>query len=160
MVNLTIWISLALYALAVAVSFSGADPEKRQRSYRMLWRLGCMFALLHVLCAFHLVHGWNHQIAVKHTIMETERVTGYRFEYGIYFNYLFLLTWTIDCFGKTTNNWWKRFVHVYMLFIIISGTIVFEDGPIRYITFVVLAVLSILFYRGKRRHSQASSRPN
>ena len=158
MVNLTIWISLVFYASAVAVSFLIIDDRKRQKTYRILWCLGCIFALFHVLFAFHFVHHWDHQAAVKHTMIETKRVTGVRFEYGIYFNYLFLLVWTIDCLQsdafplelrgslgvRSIRSW---FVHLYMLLIIVSATIVFEDGLIRYISLVVLTLLIFIYFR-------------
>ena len=174
MVNLTIWISLAFYASAVAVSFLVTDDMKQLKIYRILWSLGCAFALIHVFCAFQFVHYWDHQVAVKHTILETERVTGFRFEYGIYFNYLFLLVWTVDCVklrnarprktnpnrkpgepgepeeSGATHSVWSRFVHVYMLLIIVSATIIFEDGPIRYISLIALALLALLFYFSTR----------
>gem|GEM_PF-723195 len=147
MVNLTIWISLVFYLAAVAVLFLVVDDRKQYKTYRILWSLGCIFSLIHVFCAFHFVHDWDHQAAVKHTIIETERVIGLRFEYGIYFNYLFLLVWTIDCFVKEPNIWWSRLVHIYMLIIIISATVVFEDGLIRYIALAVLAILALVYYR-------------
>ena len=182
MVNLTIWISLAFYASAVAVSFLVTDDMKQLKIYRILWSLGCLFALIHVFCAFQFVHYWDHQVAVKHTILETTRVTGFRFEYGIYFNYLFLLVWTVDCLklrnahprktnsnrnpgepeesgaesgaeSGVTHSVWSRFVHIYMLLIIISATIIFEDGPIRYISLITLALLALLFYFFTRTES-------
>ena len=160
MVNLTIWISLVFYASAVAVSFLVLDDRKRQKTYRILWRLGCIFALSHVLFAFHFVHHWDHQAAVKHTLIETERVTGIRFEYGIYFNYLFLLVWTMDCLHshhgrlelarqKSLRCIWGWFVHLYMLLIILSATIVFEEGLIRYISLVVLSLLTLIYFRSR-----------
>lgn len=164
MVNLTIWISLVFYASAVAVSFLVTDGMKQLKIYRILWSLGCIFALIHVFCAFQFIHDWNHQIAVKHTIIETERVTGLRFEYGIYFNYLFLLVWTIDCIKLhnahsnrkigATHSLWSRFVHIYMLLIIISATIIFEEGFIRYISFISLALLALLFYFSARTETK------
>ncbi len=150
MVPLTIWLSLAFYASAVAVTFLVTDDAKRQKTYRILWRSGCLFALIHVFCAFQFIHHWDHQAAVKHTIVETLRVTGLRFEYGIYFNYLFLLIWLVDCILETPGVWWSRFVHGYMLMIIISATIVFEDGPIRYVTLMVMALLAMLYYRTRK----------
>jgi len=164
MVNLTIWISLVFYASAVAVSFLVTDDTKQLKIYRILWSLGCIFALIHVFCAFQFVHYWDHQIAVKHTIIETQRVTGFRFEYGIYFNYLFLLVWTIDCIklrnappnkeSGATHSMWSRFVHIYMLLIIISATIIFEDGPIRYVSLISLALLALLFYSSTRANQK------
>ena len=166
MVNLAIWISLVFYASAVVVSFLVTDDMKQLKIYRILWILGCVFALLHVFCAFQFVHYWDHQVAVQHTILETERVTGFKFEYGIYFNYLFLLVWIVDCVklrnvrpqktnsnrkagepeeSGATHSIWSRFVHIYMLLIIISATIIFEDGPIRYISLITLALLALIF---------------
>ena len=132
--------------------------ERRTDFHRILWCLGCIFALVHVLSAFQFVHHWDHQAAVKHTMIETKRVTGIRFEYGIYFNYLFLLVWTIDCLQphafplelrgslgvRSLRSW---FVHLYMLLIIVSATIVFEDGLIRYISLVVLTLLIFIYFR-------------
>ena len=80
--------------------------------------------------------------------------------------YLFLLVWIVDCVklrnvrpqktnsnrkagepeeSGATHSIWSRFVHIYMLLIIISATIIFEDGPIRYISLITLALLALIF---------------
>ena len=147
MVNWTIWISLAFYASAIAVQFLVEDPANRQKTFKNLWRCGCLFAIVHVICAFHFVHHWSHQAAVLQTIEETKAVTGMSFEYGIYFNYLFLLVWAIDCTSGATHSWWTAIVHCYMLLIIVSATIIFESGSIRYISLLGLASLIYLLLR-------------
>ena len=157
MVLVTIWLSLIFYASAITVHFLVEDAVKREKTYRILWRAGCLSAVIHVLCAFHFEHQWEHQTAVNHTIEETKRVTGFTFAYGIYFNYLFLLIWTIDCFSSANHSRWSRFVHGYMLLIIISATIVFEDGPIRYISLATGMTLTLLWLRRRKAGEQLDS---
>jgi hypothetical protein len=151
----TIWISLAAYACAVGLMLrrrAGESPS--QNRARLAWSAGCLFLWLHIAAAFHGHHGWSHAAAVAHTARETAAVTGIDWGGGIYFNYATMLLWAAD-----VGWWWiaaagraRRspfidvFLHVWLAFMIVNATIVFESGMVRWgavAAGVVLAALAV-----------------
>src|SRR5262249_20786946 len=63
---------------------------------RWIWTIGCGLFLAHVAGAFHFVHHWSHAAAWQDTAEQTEKLIGVSFGDGIYFSYLFLVTWVLD----------------------------------------------------------------
>lgn len=63
---------------------------------RWIWTIGCGLFLAHVGCAFHFVHHWSHAAAWQDTAEQTQKLIGVSFGDGIYFSYLFLVTWVLD----------------------------------------------------------------
>jgi hypothetical protein len=157
-------LALAYYAAALTLLLS---PGPKQwypvagvvRWARACWSVGCITFLVHVAAAFHYYHGWSHADAVRHT----EEVSG--FGAGIYFSHLFTMLWTADVIywwlcpkgygGRAA--WIDRGLHVYMFFIAFNGTIVYEQGPVRWAGIAVtIEVASLLLMRQmavrKRNH--------
>ncbi len=126
---------------------------------RVTWSLGCLFFLVHVVCAFEIHYQWSHQIAESQTAAKTEKLTGIETNVGIYVNYLFTLVWLVD-----TGFWWlvgsNRYsnrprtitiaIHVLFIFMIFNGAIVFASGPARWIGVLVLAAALISWIESPR----------
>ena len=135
----TIRVSLAFYVAALFVQLLAPRTLAWDRRARALWTAACVLLLAHLAAAFHYFHEWSHAAAFRHTERETQRLLGISFGYGIFFNHLFALVWLADVIW-----WWAApqshrarprgvawAVHSYMLFIVLNGAIVFEDGPVR-----------------------------
>jgi hypothetical protein len=91
----------------------------------------------------HFYHHWSHADAYRHT----EEVSGVG--WGIFVSHLFTLLWTADvawwwlspASHAIRPAWITRGLHGFMAFIIFNGTVVYEEGPIRYFGLAMFAVL-------------------
>ncbi len=147
--RVTIWSALIAYAGSV-VCWIHSNPAWARR----LWTLGCLFYLVHVVVAFDLHYRWSHSVAVASTAERTEQLTGIRTEAGIYVNYFFTLVWVCD-----VAYWWlagqHRYrqrprsiswaLHLFFVFMVFNGAIVFASGPARWIGIAVLTVIGADF---------------
>ena len=156
-------VRLALLYWAIAVALSGyrsnpnpthsKDEQNRPRctsgsGCRVAWTLACIAYLIHVGMAFEHAHHWSHATAFDHV----KQASG--FGEGIFVSYLFTLIWTLDAAWwwidhvhyENRANWLVRTIHGFMLFIIVNGTIIFENGPIRWIGAAILLGLGWLFW--------------
>lgn len=91
------------------------------------WIAAWLLLALHTAAAYHFVHRWSHPAAAEHTAVVTERVTGWRWGGGIWFNYAFLGLGGVDLLvlkgvgGRST----PRAFHVIALFMVFNATLVF-----------------------------------
>lgn len=155
----TVRLGLLYYVLATSLMLLLRREEwtgvtGRGRSARWCWTLAWGAYLIHVVMAFHYFHDWSHAKAVEHV----EQTSG--FGEGIYFSYLFTLLWTVDVMWwwlrpehYATRSWWiDRGLHGYMAFIVFNGTVVFEEGLVRWIGMCWFAFLAVvMLYRHCRR---------
>lgn len=138
LIALTIYVSLLSYLLAVVCWVTC----RRGPRYRIFWTVGCLFLWAHAFCAFHFYHGWSHAHAVQLTAKQTQEVMGYAYGDGIWFSYLLLVIWLVDVVQlwraepeSGRSNVWLYFsygVHAYAFFILFNGTVVFEEGLVRW----------------------------
>lgn len=151
-ITLTLWtVRGALLAYVAALVWMLVAPQFRpvRHAARIVWTVGCGLVLAHVVCAFQFYHAWSHADAFQHTAEETQRLLGWRFGAGVYFNYLFAAVWIGDCAW-----WWVRpqsydtrprllgwIVHAYLLLIVFNGAVVFAAGPIRWFGSAACALL-------------------
>ncbi len=148
----TIRLALAFYFGAAGLMLTLTSPlDWSARTLpggyaRVLWTLGFVTYAVHVALAMHHYHHWSHAHAFEHT----RQVAG--IGEGIYVSHLFGLLWGMD-----VAWWWldpERYaarnralglgLHAFMAFIWFNGTVVYEQGVIRWAglaTFVMLAVL-------------------
>jgi hypothetical protein len=125
------------------------------RLVRLLWTAACVVYAVHVAAALHFVHGWSHEHAVEHT----RDLTG--FGGGIWFSHAFGALWVADAVWwwvapagyAARPAWVGRALHLYMLFIIVNGTVVFESGPVRIAGVIGLALLAAVWVVSLRRSS-------
>jgi hypothetical protein len=109
---------------------------------RIFWPLGCVLLLLHIAIAFHLGHGWSHEVAWKHT----QEIGGYGD--GIYVNYAFALVWLADAMWLaiapgsylTRPRWLHWTIHGFLAFVMINAAVVFGSWWSRF-TFANFAVM-------------------
>lgn len=119
----------------------------------IVWSLGCGLFWWHTVSAYQFAHDWSHQDAVDHVRQRSEQLVGLPIGFGIYFNWLFGLVWTVDCglvlLGRlrdATNflgpvRWW---LGGFMVFMWINGAIIFAQGAIRWLATGCLIGLSVL----------------
>ena len=151
---ITLWtvrLALACYALVVAGALLPGVSSSWRRASRLIWTAGCLLFWMHLAAAFHVYHEWSHAHAVAHTAAETKRLMGWEFGNGIWMSYLFVLLWTADAAWQWSvpldarrPRWTRVAVHAYLFFIVFNGTIVFEDGPVRWAGIVCCAALAVL----------------
>ncbi len=158
----TIHLSLICYLLAVVCWITG----RRGNRYRGLWTAGCLFLVVHALCAFHFYLDWSHAAAVQLTAEQTQERIGVSFGRGIWASYLLIAVWTVDAvlmWRKRDHEakWWPWFnnaVHAYAFFILFNGTVVFEEGAVQLGGIIGTIWLARLGwkYRGARSRSRTT----
>ncbi|WP_171469124.1 hypothetical protein [Frigoriglobus tundricola] len=92
-----------------------------------MWTLGCALLLVHIAVAFHLGHGWSHQMAWEHT----RQVGGYGD--GIFVNYVFALVWLADVLWawvgvdsyRARPRWLTWSVVGFLAFVVFNAAVVF-----------------------------------
>jgi hypothetical protein len=143
-------VAMLFYFLALGLTINNSE------SARYLWLIGSVTFLIHVLIAFDEVHGWSHTKAVLHV----EEVSG--FGKGIIFSYLFCLLWLGDAL---VGMFWPRAyltrsvrirwaTHLFLAFIVVNGTIVYESGPIRWFSLACFALVVLQLVKKYRQKSK------
>ncbi len=143
----TIWLSLLLFV----VGESGRSFVRSNDPPRWAWpafATGLVLAIVHVLLALWLVHGWSHASAVRETEVQTAAIYGWAFGGSLYVNYLFLAAWLVDAW------WWRAAPTGYVrpaavtwslrsfyFLIIFNGAVVFAPGARRVIGLVLVGWL-------------------
>src|SRR5262245_34878815 len=157
--SLTRWtarLSMALYAVALAGLLRARSSPPAPWVFRA-WAAGCLVFLVHVLCAFHQVHGWSHAAAYAETARQTEELFGFSSGAGLYLNYVFTAVWAADAL------WWWRWperyprrprwlnisVHAFLVFMAFNATVVFGTGPTRWLGIVSCLILAGLWWHGR-----------
>ena len=149
----TVRLALLLYAATLALRL--AAPTRRGAA-RLLWTAGCLLFLAHVAAAFHFFHGWSHADAYAETALQTRAMTGTDWGGGLYLNYLFAFAWAADVlwswWGGTERYarrplWVDGALHAFMSFMAFNGTVVFEQGAVRWAGVACTLVLAVLAAR-------------
>jgi hypothetical protein len=149
----TIRLSLAWYAVALALMIHLRSAEDRRaitplgNSARWCWTWACLTFVIHVAVAFHYFHHWSHTHAFEHT----REVSG--FGEGLYISYFFTLFWSADAAAwwfapawyAARSPWIDRVLHGFMLFIVFNGTVIYEQGPIRWIAAAGFFAIALLW---------------
>ena len=139
--------------IAATVAWAAGEALMRQsaaadRLARAFWTLGIALALVHVILAFHMVYGWDHEAAVIATVRQTAERFGQGWRGGIYVNYVFLAIWMADvCW------WWlapasrasrspgfEAVRFALFAFMFFNGAVVFASGIGRLIGIAALGV--------------------
>jgi len=111
--------------------FTGNDD----RIYARCWFISWVLCVIHVICAFHFRHQWNHDKAIQHTAEMTENVVGISWGGGLYINYVFLVCWGCSAIpglvGKAltprATSWLTTGLHLFVAFMMFNATAIF--GP-------------------------------
>ena len=168
-----IWFSyllIAVWVVDVVLLWrnNGAEPRSSWWAWFTFAVHGYAFLILHAICAFHFYLGWSHLAAVNLTAEQTEEMMGFSFGEGIWFSYLLIAVWVVDVVLLWRNNgaeprssWWAWFtfaVHGYAFFILFNGTVVFEQGAVRWGGIVGSIWLARMAWRYRRQGIFGTSR--
>jgi len=139
---------LATVAWALGEALMRRSPRS-DRWARASWTIGIALALIHVVLAFHLVYGWNHEAAVAATARQAADRFGWGWRGGIYVNYVFLALWLAD-----VGWWWLAPVSrasrprpietarlALFTFMFLNGAVVFASGAGRLVGVASLTVV-------------------
>jgi hypothetical protein len=158
-VRVPIWLALIAYGVAVGLNVDG-----RPRLARRWWTIGCLAYLIHVAFAFQTLYLWSHQVAWDSTLDRTAAITGIETGVGLYVNYLFTLVWVVDAAYwwragtqryDSRSRWITVSIHLFFLFMVFNGAIVFASGPARWLGFLVVAYVLARFALASKRRLRA-----
>lgn len=135
------------------------------RAEAVVWTVGCIAYVVHVIAAFSIAHDWSHNKAWEFTAIETQRMVGIRRGDGVWVNYAFTLIWLVDVFRvvraanekRTTNSRIDVGVHLLFAFIIFSATVVFGPSLYRYLAIPVGFLLLLVGRSGRSNRIQDNS---
>lgn len=152
----TVRLSLAWYTVALCLMMRLRPDDWRVatplvRVARWCWTLGLVSFLVHLGMAFHFYHQWSHTHAFRHTA----DVSGVG--EGIYISYLFTVLWAADASWwwarpaafAGRSPWIDRTLHVFMLFIVFNGTVIYENGPIRWVGLAMFCLLAVALVQSR-----------
>jgi hypothetical protein len=140
-----LWYWAAILSKLIRNNPASPNLQDFDRATRWFWTWGAIVYLIHVLVAFHFYHHWSHAKAFDHVAHAS------RFGEGIYVSYFFTVLWTVDA------GWWwaspqsyvqrpvwiSRMIHVFMLFIVVNATMIFETGIVRIMGAAMLASFAL-----------------
>ena len=144
----TVRVSVAFYAISVWLAFSDRHTTSRVASaFRFCWTASWLWCVIHVLCAFHFQHHWDHTAALKHTSEMTHRVVGIHWSGGLYINYVFLTVWAADIVRLFRHPavGSSRLIQWVAAFMMFNATVVF--GPRWWWIPLILLVAALLIRR-------------
>ena len=129
------------------------------RIARWCWTWACLAFAIHVAMAFHFYHGWSHADAFERTRLESG------WGEGIYVSYLFLVIWLADVIWwwlqplayAQRPRWTERGLHAFMLFMIFNATIIYEEGPIRWVGIAMFLAFAVVWFRTRRTATPGDS---
>ena len=130
------------------------------RSGRNWWTAGLILFLAHTACAFHYFHGWSHAAAYDSTALQTSTATGLDWGGGLWANYLFAVVWAAHAIA-----WWRGVrlsrraelgVQAFLGFMAFNATVVFANGPTRWIG---VCCCLMLLTASRFRRSRLDTRP-
>lgn len=150
LVRVSVWLALLAYVPVLASGLIGRRAGRWQAVARLLSTVGLLAFWVHVVAAFGVYYAWSHGVALRETARATEEVTGRASGTGLWLNYLFTFAWTADVvwwwrvglLRYRARSWWLAAAwHAFFLFMAINATVIFEDGPVRWLSTVVVVLL-------------------
>jgi hypothetical protein len=146
----TIWLGLALFVAGE----TGRSLARRSPPPAWAWwtfTLGAILAIVHTMLAFHVVHDWVHDDAVRNTRLQTLAVYGVDVPWGIYVNYLFLAIWAADAWAWASGRllsprvlWSLR---AFYAVIIVNAAVIFAAGSRRGLGIAVITWLVVIWIK-------------
>ena len=135
------WLAFVIWALGEC--FLAVPKGAGQPWVRVGWSLGAGLLTWHLGLALEF-HQWSHAAAVRETARQTQELFGWDWGGGVWFNYLLVAWWWVDC-GRSwlaraswnsrgTGLWLRRGFFFFMWF---NGTVVFAAGGRRLLALAV-----------------------
>lgn len=158
----TIWIAIVAYTIGCVVFATARGRSDFDRLTRLAWTTGCAALLAHFICAFNYYHAWSHASAYSETARQTAELVRINWGGGLYINYTVAGLWIAD-----VTWWWLAGLssyrrrpwaltliwHGFLIFIIFNATVVFKDGPTRWIGLLVSLTLFLSWFSINRQRS-------
>ncbi|MEM9557300.1 MAG: hypothetical protein AAGC60_23780 [Acidobacteriota bacterium] len=153
--RVSVWIALLCYLAGPLAALAGRAAGSRRlnrwrRRARFVYSCGFVAFMVHVVAAFHVFYEWSHSVALAETARQTAELTGARSGAGLWLNYLYLLVWALDVawwwrvdviVHARRRAWATALIHGFFVFIAFNATVVFEQGPVRWIGAAATALL-------------------
>ncbi len=111
-----------------------------------------------------MYYQWSHAVALEATARDTLDVVGRETGVGLYLNYLMGLVWLADVIW-----WWRNpqsyrdrspavtwTVHAFFFFMVFNGTVVFGQGPVRWLGVAISLLLAASLVTSRRWRTVAS----
>ncbi|MBA4017111.1 MAG: hypothetical protein C0483_08065 [Pirellula sp.] len=141
--------AMACYAAALGCRWSRSSKPVERPLWEKLYVAACAIYLLHVACAFDLLHAWSHRAAYEHTARRTAETIGLDWGGGLYFNYALTLLWTVDALWLLArpHSYRRRAagynyaMHGFLIFMALNAVVLFGPPMTRIIGLAVCAVL-------------------
>jgi hypothetical protein len=141
--------------------------EASDRAARMAWTIGIALALVHVVLAFDLIYGWDHEAAVTATAQQAADRFGVAWRGSIYVNYVFLTLWLADI------AWWWAWPasrasrstglelarRAIFLFMFVNGAVIFARGAGRLVGIAAVGVAAASGVSASRHDRARPSAP-
>ncbi len=129
---------------------------------RAIYTWGCAMCVLHIAVAFHLAHGWSHEVAWEHT----REVGGYG--NGIFVNYAFALVWVADvvwvwvAFDSYLSRprWITWAVYGFTGFVVFNASVVFNTGFTRAVCALLFIALARITWNDWRTRGYSQQEAN
>ena len=142
----TIWVAILAYTIGL-VAFALSRGRGSFDSWtRLAWTIGCAALVAHFICAYDFYHDWSHESAYADTARQTAEVIRINWGGGLFINYAVALFWLTDVVwwwfagvgAYRRRSWWITLIwHGFLIFIIFNATVVFKDGPTRWVGLLV-----------------------
>ena len=152
----TVWISIAFYTIGCLIFAFVSTRTKSDYWTRLAFTAAVAALVGHYISAFQFYHSWSHESAYVETARQTAEVFRVNWGGGIFINYALLMLWIADVGG-----WWLAGLTSYrrrplwilltwngfLVFILFNATVVFKDGPTRWVGLLVCAIVSLSWLR-------------
>ena len=163
--RLTALAAVVLYGASLLVDRSQGPPAAR-RLARWLWSAGCATYLVHVVCAFGLMHAWSHAAAYRHTAARTAEMVGLDWGGGLYFNHVFTAVWLGDALwwwlrpaSYQAQPFWTRLaLRGFLAFMVFQATVVFGSRPAQVLGGAIFAAWGAKLLRDSRKKTASTTR--
>ena len=156
----TIWITIVAYTAGSVLFARSQGRTCWDSAVRVAWTIAVVSLIAHLICAYQFFHDWSQTSALRETARKTEEVIGLNWAGGLYINYAFLIVWIVDVgwwwIGGLTSyraRPWPLIAvwHGFIIFILFNATVVFKNGPVRWIGVAVCLVLLLAWARIARQ---------
>lgn len=146
LVKVTVWLAVATWCLGVRSWLRSRSIVSERRRAGAFWLTGATLLLIHIVASYGFVHRWSHEEALRATAEQSAAVTGVAAPWGVYVNFIFSIAW-LAVSAHLLNAGSSRHPlewHFFALSVLIVGsaTIVFEAGPVRWMTLIAFLWLA------------------
>ena len=162
----TVWISIVAYTIGCVVFATARRQPEADRWTRLAWTTACAALVAHFISAFQFYHAWSHESAYLETARQTAAVFAINWGGGLFINYAVAALWTADVTwwwfagvgSYRRRPWWLTLIwHGFLIFIIFNATVVFKDGPARWIGLLVCLTLILSWILVRRQRTEPSA---